>query len=170
MGIAAEPRLGFCENDGAKLRGMATRRNSLETGITFDADFDAFALSAAWLTDSTRSSRGASTRLSLYRPVVKNKRGEIGLLATVDRMSVRTANYFFGVNASEETVQRPKFIAGSGTNISIGVGGTYRLRIDDKGAFIFGANIGRLSSGVARSPIVETNRTSQIYLGYGWAL
>ena len=136
-----EPRLGFHESDGIRLRGMATRRHSLEGGITLDYDADVFAVSAALFTDLTKSSHGSSARLSLYRPLVKNNRGEIGLLASADRLSTRTANYFLGVNAAEATSFRPQFSARAGTNISAGIGGTYRSAVNSKDAFIFGANI-----------------------------
>lgn len=171
LGFAVEPRLGFHASDGARLGGMATRRNSLEGGMTFDWDFDVVAISTAWFTDMTRSSRGSSARLSLYRPLLKNARGEIGLIASADRISARTADYFFSVRPSEASLLRPGFVAPAGTNLSIGLGGTYRMgSTASKGAIIFGANIGRLASGAARSPIVETNRLRQFYLGYGWAL
>ena len=171
LGFALEPRLGFHASDGARLAGMATRRNSLEGGVTFDWDFDVIAISTAWFTDMTRSTRGSSARLSLYRPLLKNARGEIGLIASADRMSARTADYFFGVKPSEATLLRPGFVAPAGTNLSLGLGGTYRMgSTAAKGALIFGANIGRLAPGAARSPIVETTRLRQFYLGYGWAL
>lgn len=171
LGLAVEPRLGFHASDGPKLSGMATRRDSLEGGITFDWDFDVFAISAAWFTDMTRSSRGSSARLSLYRPLLKNARGEIGLIASADHMSARTANYFFGVKPGEASLLRPGFVAAAGTNLSLGLGGTYRVGATRaKGAIIFGANLGRLARSAARSPIVETNHVRQFYLGYGWAL
>ena len=168
LGIAVEPRLGFHANDGSRLTGMATRRNSLEGGLTFDWDFDFIAFSSAWFTDATRSSRGSSMRFSLYCPTYKTSQGEIGVIATADRMSARTANYFFGVRSNEATLSRPAFMPGAGTTASIGVGGTWRTSAH--GALIFGANIGKLPGTVARSPIVETGRSAQIYLGYGWAL
>ena len=168
LGLAVEPRLGFKSSDGPRLAGMAVRRNSLEGGLTFDWDFDSIAFSAAWLTDMTRSSRGASIRFSLYHPLLKTSRGEIGIVTSADRMSAATADYFFGVRANEANLSRPNFSASAGTTVSIGIGGTYRTGIH--GALIFGANVGKLAKGVARSPIVENNRSQQIYLGYGWAL
>ena len=168
LGLAVEPRLGFKSSDGLRLAGMAARRNSLEGGLTFDWDFDSIAFSAAWLTDMTRSSRGASIRFSLYHPILKTSRGEIGIVTSADRMSAATANYFFGVRANEANLSRPSFSAGAGTTASVGIGGTYRT--GTRGALIFGANVGKLAKSVARSPIVENNRSQQIYLGYGWAL
>ncbi|MGZ5780734.1 MAG: MipA/OmpV family protein, partial [Burkholderiaceae bacterium] len=44
-GLAVEPRMGFHASDGAKLAGMATRRNSLEGGFNFDWDADIIAIS-----------------------------------------------------------------------------------------------------------------------------
>ncbi len=168
LGLAVEPRLGFKSSDGQRLAGMSTRRNSLEGGLTFDWDFETIAISAAWLTDMTKASRGASIRFSLYHPLSKTSRGEIGIVASADRMSAATADYFFGVRANESNLSRPAFSAGAGTTASLGIGGTYRA--GTHGAFIFGANVGKLAKSVTRSPIVENNRSQQIYLGYGWAL
>ena len=168
LGLAVEPRFGYNASANQRLAGMATRRNSLEGGLTFDWDFDSIAFSAAWLTDMTKSSRGASIRFSLYRPLLKTNRGEIGIVTSADRMSTATADYFFGVRGNEANLSRPSFSAGAGTTVSIGIGGTYRTGIHS--ALIFGANIGKLAKSVARSPIVENNRSQQIYLGYGWAL
>ncbi|MEO8383839.1 MAG: MipA/OmpV family protein [Betaproteobacteria bacterium] len=172
LGLAAEPRLGFRASDAPRLGGMITRRASVEGGLTFDWDFDVVAFSAAWLNDLNRTSRGQSVRFTVYAPLVKSARGEIGIVASADRMNANITNYFFGVRTSEATATRPAFTPPAGTAMSIGVGGTYRIAPGKSGwgGLIFGANIGRLPVAIATSPIVETRSTRQIYLGYGWTL
>ena len=172
LGLAVEPRFGFRASDAPRLAGMITRRASLEGGLTFDWDFDVVAFSMAWLNDLNRTSRGQSARFSVYAPFVKNSRGEIGFVASADRMNANITNYFFGVRTNETTGTRRAFTPPAGTAMSIGVGGTYRIAPGTSGwgGLIFGANIGRLPRVIAASPIVETRSTRQIYLGYGWTL
>ena len=168
LGIAAEPRFGYYAKDGRLLTGMATRRDSLEGGPTFDWDFDVVAVSVAWFRDLDRASRGQSLRAAVYAPILKNDRWDIGTLFAVDSMSGQLANYYFGVTAAEATARRPQYLPGGGATVSLGLSGTYRL---NKGHVVmFGVNVTRLGNGVARSPLVETRYANMLYLGYGWTL
>lgn len=168
LGMAVEPRFGYSSGDGIRLRGMATRRDSLEGGPTFDWDFDVVAISVAWFRDLDRSSRGQSLRAAIYAPILKNETWEIGTLLAADSMNGRLANYYFGVTESEATARRRRYRPGGGTNISLGLSGTYRL---NKGhAVMFGLNASRLSNSVTGSPLVETRHADMFYLGYGWIL
>lgn len=168
LGLAVEPRFGFSAKDGARLVGMATRRDSLEGGPTFDWDFDVIAFSVAWFTDLNRSSHGNSLRASIYKPILKNEHWDFGALLAFDRMNGKLANYYFGVRPSEATSSRPGYQSGAGTNVSIGLSGTYNL--GKRHALMFGANLARLSKSAANSPITETNRATMYYIGYGWNL
>ena len=168
LGFAVEPRFGFSAKDGARLVGMATRRDSLEGGPTFDWDFDVIAFSVAWFGDLNRSSHGNSLRTSIYKPILKNERWDVGALLAFDRMNGKLANYYFGVRPSEATALRPEYQPGAGTSTSIGLSGTYNL--DKRHAIMFGANLARLAKGAANSPIAETNRAILYYIGYGWNL
>ena len=168
LGLAVEPRFGFSAKDGARLAGMATRRDSLEGGPTFDWDFDVIAFSVAWFTDLNRSSHGNSLRASIYKPILKNEHWDFGALLAFDRMNGKLVNYYFGVRPSEATSSRPGYQSGAGTNVSIGLSGTYNL--DKRHALMFGASLARLSKSAANSPIAETNRSTVYYLGYGWNL
>jgi outer membrane protein len=168
LGLAVEPRFGYSARDSILLNGMATRRNSLEGGPSFDWDFDVVAVSVAWFTDLDRSSRGQSLRAAVYAPILKNDAWDVGTLLAADRMNGRLANYYFGVTSAEATALRPQYRAGAGTNISLGLSGTYRL--DKRHVLMFGVNATRLSHGAASSPLVETRQADMIYLGYGWTL
>jgi outer membrane protein len=168
LGLAAEPRFGFSGGDGSRVTGMATRRDSLEAGLTFDWDFDVVAFSVAWFNDVNRTSRGRSARASVYKPVVKDEHWDMGVLLGYDRMDKKISNCFFGVTPNEATTARPMYQATASGNGSLGFSGTYKL--DKKNALMFGANITRLGGSAAASPIVETRRATMVYLGYGWSL
>ena len=168
LGLAAEPRFGFSAKDGRLLQGMSKRRDSIEGGPTFDLDFDVIAFSVAYFGDLNRSSRGGSIRASLYKPLVKDDRWEVGSLLAFDAMNSRLANYFFGVRPTEATALRPEYRPGKGISTSVGVSGTYKL--DKQHTLMFGAIATRLPRAVAASPIVETRQATTLYVGYGWSL
>ena len=168
LGFAVEPRFGYAAADGNLLRGMATRRTSIEGGPTFDWDFDVVAISVAWFGDLNRSSRGQSARAAAYAPILKNESWDVGALLSADRMSDRVADYYFGVKAHEVTTRRSQYRVGGGTNLTLGLSGTFRF--DKRHCLMFGMSATRLSREVTKSPIVETRRADQLYLGYGWTL
>ncbi len=168
LGLAVEPRFGFSGSDGTRLTGMATRRDSLEGGLTFDWDFDVVAFSIAYFGDLNRTSRGRSVRGTIYKPVLKNDRWDAGIVLGFDRMNAKVVNYFFGVPVAESTVARPLYGTGAATNVSVGISGTFNL--DKRHALMFGANLSRLGANAAMSPIIETRRATTYYVGYGWNL
>ena len=168
LGFAVEPRFGFTAADGILLRGMATRRTSIEGGPTFDWDFDVVAISLAWFGDLNRTNRGQSGRATAYAPILKNESWDVGVLLSAERTSARVSNYFFGVPANEVTALRPQYRPGAGTNLALGLSGTYRF--DKRNTLLFGMVASRLGHEAAKSPIAETRRADQLYLGYGWTL
>lgn len=168
LGFAVEPRFGFSAKDGPQLHGLAKRRDSIEGGPTFDWDFDVIAFSVAYFADLNRSSRGHSIRASIYKPLLKDDRWDVGALLAFDAMNSRVANYYFGVGATEANALRPAYQPGKATTTSVGLSGTYKL--NQQHSLMFGAIITRLPVGLATSPLVETRRAETWYVGYGWNL
>ena len=168
LGLAVEPRFGYSAKDGARLLGMSKRRDSLEGGVTFDRDFDIVAFSVAYFRDLAHSSSGNSLRASVYKPLVKQGRWDIGALLAFDIMSDRVTNYYFGVRPTEATQKRPSYQPGHATSPAVGLSGNYKF--DKQYAFMFGVISTHLPGSVAASPIVETRRASTWYLGCGWNL
>lgn len=168
LGIAAEPRFGYSGGDGARVNGMATRRDSIEAGLTFDWDFDVIAFSVAWFGDVNRTSRGSSVRASVYKPLLKNDRWDFGVVLGYDRMNAKVTHYYFGVAPSEVNPTRPFYNPTATGNYSIGLSGTHNF--DKRNAIMFGVFSTRLGTSAASSPIVEARQANMIYLGYGWTL
>ena len=168
FGLAIEPRFGYSAKDGPRLQGMAKRRDSIEGGPRFDWDFDVIAFSVAYFADLSRSSRGSSMRVSIYKPLLKDDHWDVGALLAVDAMNSKVANYYFGVRPSEANILRQDYQPGGLTNIAIGLSGTYKL--NKQHALAFGAIATRLPATAAASPIVETRHATTWYLGYGWNL
>jgi len=163
FGFAIEPRMGFHSSDGAKLKGMATRRNSLEGGPTVDWDAGIVAISVSYFTDLTSSSKGTSSRLYLYKDLIDNDKWKLGANAGVDHMSAKVTNYFFGTTSSEVTADRPLYQPGGATNLVFGFDGSYK--INQRYSMVFGLQATRLNGSAAHSPIVETRRSTVGWVG-----
>jgi len=168
LGFAVEPRLGFTAGDGPRLAGMARRKDSLEGGPTFDWDLGVLALSASFMTDLTQSSQGNSARLYAYHELISHDSLKLGLFGGFDWLNSKTANYFFGVRPSEQSLTRVPFQPGTALNATAGFDGRYRL--SEHYSLLFGLQRYRLGTAAARSPIVETRQSALGWLGLGWNL
>lgn len=168
FGLAVEPRMGFHSSDGSKLAGMATRRNSLEGGLTFDWDADVVAISVSYLTDLTRSSGGTSSRLYFYKDAIKTETWQLGANVGVDHMSAKVTSYFFGTTPNEVTMYRPLYRPGSASNIVSGFDGRYKL--NQRNSIVFGLQQTNLKGSAANSPLIETKRSRVGWVGVAWNL
>ena len=168
FGLVAEPRFGFKAGDGARLTGMAERRNSIEMGPNLEWETPLVSLSVAWFADVSRASKGSSLRLSAYRQLINTSRWDVGVYATVEQESAKVVNYYFGVPASEATATRAAYAPGSATHWGIGLQGAWKF--SDRYALMMGVQNTRLGAAAANSPIVETRYTPVVYVGLGWTL
>lgn len=163
VGFAVEPRMGFHATDGAKLAGMATRRNSLEGGPNVDWDLGMVSISVSYFIDLTSSSKGSSSRLYFYKDLIDDKRWKLGANAGFDHMSARVTKYYFGTNADEATVDRPQYQPGSATNFVCGFDGKYKL--NQQYSMVFGLQATHLNGSASHSPIIETRRAAVGWIG-----
>ena len=67
FGIAAQPRFGFHANDGARLSGMSTRRDSIEGGAVLEWELPQVSFNVAYFTDWSATSKGQSLHFSMAR-------------------------------------------------------------------------------------------------------
>lgn len=168
FGVAIEPRFGLRSNDGPRLTGMTTRRDSLEGGLSFDWDADIVAINFSYFGDLTHSSRGTSERLYFYKEFTRNEPWKFGAFAGADHLSAKVANYFFGVTAAEAGPGRALYQPGSITNGVFGFDGSYKL--SPRYSIVFGLESTRLLAGAANSPIVETKQANVAWAGLAWNL
>ena len=165
VSLSLEPRLGFHAGDGAKLAGMATRRGSLSGGPTFDWQGDLGALSLGYFSDLSNASRGGYADLLFSRPFVSDGRWEVAGTIELSRLDSKVVNYYFGVTPSEATSMRAPYQPGATTNVTLWITGQHNFT--KQYAFMFGANLTRLGSAAALSPIIERRLTPLVYLGLG---
>ena len=168
ISLSVEPRLGFHGHDGPRLEGMATRRNSLSAGPTFDWQSGRTAFSLGYFTDLSRASGGGYADLFLNRTVVHDDRWDASLSVEVTRLDSKIVDYYFGVPASEATPTRPEYQPGASTNVTLWITGQYNLT--KREALMFGSNLMRLGAAAADSPIVERRLVPLFYLGIGLIL
>lgn len=168
FGIAAEPRFGFRAADGARLAGMATRRDSIEIGPNLEWENPALSMNVAVFGDVNGASGAASLRAGAYRQLIDSGRWDLGLYAGIDRATARVANYYFGVRGDEATVARPFYQPGSTTHLTIGASAAYRF--SGQYAVLFGVQATRLGGAAAASPIAELRSAAIAYVGLGWRL
>jgi outer membrane protein len=165
ISLAVEPRIGFNAGDGPRLAGMASRHSSLFGGVTYNAESDLGSMSLGYFTDLGSNSRGGYFDLLLNRPFVKNERWSMSGTVEVSRSDSKLTNYYFGVAPGEVTAARPLHTPGAATNLTLWLTGQYN--VTKEYALMFGANVTRLGSAAASSPIVERRDVPFLYLGVG---
>ncbi len=165
FGLAAEPRFGFHARDGVRLSGMATRRDSVEGGLSFEWESPELSFTAAYFTDWSGASDGQSFHLSFYHQLIDNGLWDVGAYVDLDWASRNIVRYYFGVRANEITATRPNYQPGDVLNSSIGLSGAYKL--NKRYALLFGSEVNFLGSAAADSPIVERSNAFMGYLGLG---
>ena len=168
FGIAAEPRFGFRAADGARLAGMATRRDSIEIGPNLEWETPSLSMNVAVFGDVNGASGGASLRVGAYRQLIDSSRWDAGVYAGIDRANAKVANYYFGVRGDEATPARPFYQPGAVTHLTVGVSTAYRF--SQRHALLFGVQTTRLGAGAAASPIAEVRNAAIAYVGLGWRL
>lgn len=165
VGIAAEPRFGFTQTDGARLAGMATRRDRIEGGPTFEWETPRASLSIAYFADWSGVSGGGAVNVSLFHPLLDDQHWDLGSFVGVEYVTHKTAQYYYGVRPDEATTMRPAYDPQNAVTSYAGTSGAYRL--DQQYAILFGATLTSLSAAAADSPIVERKRGAVVYLGLG---
>ncbi|MHB8623069.1 MAG: MipA/OmpV family protein [Sulfuricaulis sp.] len=165
FGLAVEPRFGFRPEDGPRLSGMATRRNSIEGGLSFELETSELSFTAAYFTDLSRTSGGQSWQLSFYHELLDRGPWDLGVHVDFDRADSKIVQYYFGVRADEATATRPSYQPGDTLNSSLGFSGAYKL--NKQYAMLFGGELTLLGAAAAHSPIVERRNDSMGYLGLG---
>ena len=165
ISLALEPRLGYHASDGTKLAGMATRRDSVSGGPTFDWEGDLGALSIGYFYDLSDTSRGGYADVLFNKPFIKDAHWDVSGTVELSRLDSKVVNYYFGVTPSEVTPTRELYRPGGTTDVTLWITGQYN--ITKRYAWMFGANVARLGDAAAHSPIVERRQVPLVYLGLG---
>jgi MipA family protein len=165
VGISAEPRFGYHAKDSVRVTAMATRRDSLEGGPTFEWELPAFSISIAYYYDWSGVTGGRSVRFSAYRQLWDNALWDVGTYLDLDHANSKTVAYYYGVRPNEAALTRAVYYPGSTTNYTLGFSGAYVL--NETYALLFGGEANNLGAAAANSPIVERRVGLTGYFGVG---
>ncbi len=167
FGVSTQARFGWDADDGELTRGMDDRDFTVDIGPTVRWQTDYGTFNAKWGFDIGGASNGQTVDLryvkSVYRSSAFKLNGSLGVTWNNDKFN----DYYFGVSTNETTPFRPAYSAGSSTEFSVGINGSYALNNDSY--LLFGTSITRLGDEQADSPIVETRMQPFAYFGYSIA-
>jgi len=165
LAFAVEPRIGFQSNDGPRLAGMSKRKSTLFGGMTYNAENDLGAMSLGYFSDLGEAASGGYFDLLLTRELHKDAHWDFSATFEATRTDAKYTNYYFGVTPAEATATRAAYSPGAAMNMTFWLTGQYNVSKDY--ALMFGANVTRLGSSAAGSPIVERRDVPFLYFGIG---
>jgi outer membrane protein len=136
----------------ASLAGMSVRTPGTDFGLSYEQRFDWGSAFGEILRDVSHNSSGTEWRLGAG---TERRRGRLKLAPylMLAARNARLNDYYYGVNPSESTEDRPAYQPGGGVNGTLGLNARYDLT--DTWHFFAGVSATLWSSGVRRSPIVE---------------
>ncbi len=146
----------------ASLAGMSERAPGVDAGMSYRRNGTWGSAYAEYLHDISGSSHGSELRLGYSHPW---RSGKLllspGLMFA--RRDAKLNNYYYGVEATEVTAERPAYQPGSGVNARIGLDARYDLT--DHWRLLAGVSVTRWASGVRASPIVDNRVQMSGFVG-----
>ena len=146
----------------ASLAGMRMRRASTDLGMAYRFSADWGSLDAEFLHDSDNVNRGGELRLG-YHVDWQSGSWHWRPNLTLSRRSANLNNYYYGVAQDEATPLRPAYLPGAGTDVWLGLYGTYEL--SNRWRLLGGLGVNLLDAKVRHSPIVRDSIQPSAMLG-----
>lgn len=155
---------GYEPDDAPVLNGMKERKSGIFAGPLVKWSSPFVNVSAQWMLDASRESKGQRISLGLERSFHLGQHFMFTPSATATWMDSKYADYYYGVRSEEARAGRPAYVADSTLNAELG------LRIDymiDKRQSVFAMlQYTALGSEIRRSPLVDRSSEHGILLGY----
>ena len=149
----------------ASLAGMSVRRPSVDLGLAYRYRWGWGNLDAEVLHDADNVSRGTELRLG-YSTDWQSGRLHLRPGLTLSRRDAKLNNYYYGVSAGEATAATPYYMPGAGTDLWLGLYGTYDLT--NRWRLLGAAGVNILDRKVRDSPIVNDRPQPGILLGLAY--
>ena len=162
--IASYRMEGYEAGDSVDLRGMDERKGAFELGMSAALDTEYGEWSATALADVSGEHEGYELELGWEKRLELSQNWALTPEAALTWRSDDLNNYYYGVKASEATVNRAAYTAESGTIFSVGVNADYM--IDPQQMVRFGANYNSYSSEISDSTIVEKDNNYEVSAMY----
>jgi outer membrane protein len=154
---------GYKTGDAPILVGMAQRKHSVLGGGVVTWHDPLVDISFETLADLSGHSKGVTARLGLDHAF------HFGALELRPRVAARWmdskyVDYYYGVNASEATMERPAYDAKAALNLETGVRASYAFTPHQVGFLDVGTQ--RLGNEIADSPLVGRRTLTSVGVGY----
>ncbi|RZL64934.1 MAG: MipA/OmpV family protein [Variovorax sp.] len=162
--VFVEQRLeGFPpDNLPSSLRGMASRDSGFDLGLAYRNRQSWGTVQAELLRNVDNTSEGTEFRLA-YTYDWRSGPWMLRPSLSVAVRDARLNNYYYGVRSSEALPGRPAYSAGAGTDVSLGLYGSYDL--SRRWRLLAGVSATRLDSSVTNSPVVRGGILPAVYAG-----
>ncbi len=144
------------------LAGMAARRPATDLGLGYRYRPSWGVVDAEILHDANGLSNGSELRLG-YSFDWQSGPWHLRPSLMLARRSASLNDYYYGVRPEEATAQRPEYLPGAGTDISLALYGEYEL--SQRWRLLGGAAVRRLDDKLRHSPIVRDSLQPMLMLG-----
>jgi outer membrane protein len=153
---------GYKASDSSYLTGMAERKGSFWLGGAATWKTDALTLSAQWL-KASGASKGQQFELGAEHAF---RFGRLQLIphVGVEWSDSKYVDYYYGVQASEATAQRPAYIGNAATDVSAGLRINYALQANQ--LILLDIADTHRGKNISNSPLVEKTTTPALRIGY----
>jgi outer membrane protein len=161
---------GFASNlEPASMTGMAQRHIGGDLGLATSHAWGGGTAYAEILTDVSGNSDGSELRVGYRHEAWWNGRFRWRPYVTVSFRDAKLNNYYYGVQPSEATPERPAYEPGAGVNLELGLQAAYHLT--SRWQIFGGVSLIAPSSGIRGSPVVEDAMIPSVSVGlmYGFA-
>jgi len=167
FGLLAEQQRGFEASDGGLLRGISKRETATEAGFNIAWDSPIGYLDIAYLNDVSNVHDGSAVKMMFSTKLMERGKLFIKGSGGYERMSQRAVGYYYGVRLGEDTATRPLYEATDST-IHTYFALDARYRIDKRWSFNGRLSNNKLGQQIQRSPLVDKNNVTVVYLAVGW--
>lgn len=155
---------GYDNSDSSRLRGMKDREPTLEAGGGLRYRIaDDWTLTGKFLRDVLGVHRGQTFEATLEHSIPTGN-WTFTPSATIQLLSNRHADYYFGVRRPEAEADRPSYNPGSSTNGRFGLGINYRS--PNSWMILANMNVEVFDSSINDSPIVARDTVFNFLLGW----
>jgi len=155
---------GYEASDSTALRGMAERKGAYELGLEASLENELGEWSATALADISGEHKGYELELAWKQRLELSQRWALTPEAAISYRSGDLNNYYFGVEASEATVDRAAYTAGGGITYELGLSADYM--IDQQQQLRFGASYQAYGSEISDSSIVDSDNSFGVHALY----
>lgn len=145
------------------LASLNERKQSVDGGLELRLRGAWGQLNLNYLTDTLDRHNGQSAEITYFHPF-DNGKASVSPFIGWAWYSDDLANYYYGVSEQEATDLLPAYTPGEAQWLSLGVNTTYRL--GPRWELFANVGVGRVDSGVANSPIVDTDMRPVLFAGF----